>query len=55
MTSLELKAFEAAKEITIAKLSSSAPSTSGTAAGKEIGDMFTEIYKAVKAVTDSKE
>ena len=46
----ELNAFLTAKEIAIAKLSSSEPAPSNKMSGAEIGDMFIEIYKAILSV-----
>lgn len=46
----ELNAFLTAKEIAIAKLSSSEPASSNKMSGAEIGDMFIEIYKAILSV-----
>lgn len=40
-------ALEAAKEITIAKLSTSAPNTSDRQVGVAIGEMYEAIYKKI--------
>lgn len=50
MNNDQLNAFLTAKEIAIAKLSSSEPAPSNKMSGAEIGDMFIEIYKAILSV-----
>lgn len=44
MTSIEQRAFDVAKEITIAKLSKSSPNNSNKEVGELIGEMFQAIY-----------
>ncbi|MDY2652444.1 MULTISPECIES: hypothetical protein [Eisenbergiella] len=53
MTSTEQFAFQVAKEITIAKLSSSSPAHTNTETGESIGDMFNAIYKKILATVKS--
>ena len=43
-------ALETAKEIVIAKLSTSAPNSSNKEAGEHIGEMYEAIYKKVLEV-----
>ncbi len=50
MNNLEKYALEIAKEITIAKLSKSAPTTSDKEAGKQIGEMLKAIYSETLAI-----
>jgi len=49
----EQLAFNAAKEIVIAKLSQSSPSVSNAAAGKGIGEMFEAIYEKLLQITSN--
>lgn len=49
----DFEAIKIAKEITIARLQSIEGSTVNLVVGTNIGEMFTEIHKAVKAVMDS--
>ncbi|WP_301092486.1 hypothetical protein [Thomasclavelia cocleata] len=44
MTATEKYALDIAKEITIAKLSKSSPTTTDQKSGEEIGEMFKAIY-----------
>lgn len=49
----EITALNIAKEITIAKLSSSAPSNTNKNIGVEIAEMFAAIYKAtLRTITE---
>ncbi|MBL1228191.1 hypothetical protein IW492_02955 [Enterococcus sp. BWB1-3] len=51
---VKLKAIEIAKEITIAKLATSAPQTTDEAAGTKIGQLFLAIHSEVeKAFNES--
>lgn len=50
MNNSEKYALEIAKEITIAKLSKSAPPHSGKEAGEEIGQMLKAIYSETLAI-----
>ena len=52
LTSVEIRALNFAKDITIAKLSAGDTSASNAASGKEIGEMFTEIYEAILAIAE---
>ena len=52
LTSAEIRALNFAKDITVAKLSAGDTSPSNAASGKEIGEMFTEIYKAIIAIAE---
>ena len=47
MTYIEQRAFDVAKEITIAKLSKSSPNNSNKEVGELIGEMFQAIYLKV--------
>lgn len=49
----DLEAIKIAKEITIARLQNIEAPTVNSVVGTGIGEMFTEIHKAVKAVMDS--
>nr|WP_288829529.1 hypothetical protein [uncultured Clostridium sp.] len=53
MTNKEL-AMQYAKEITISKLSQSAPNVSNEAAGKEIGKMYEAIYNKIYEIASKK-
>lgn len=53
MNGKEQLAFNAAKEIVIAKLSQSSPSVSNAAAGKGIGEMFEAIYEKLLQITSN--
>lgn len=50
MTNAEKYALEIAKEITIAKLSKSAPTHTDQEAGKKIGEMLKAIYSETLAI-----
>lgn len=47
LSSEQITALGFAKEITVAKLSQASPGSTNGESGKAIGDMFTEVYKAI--------
>jgi len=55
LSDAELRSLNFAKDITIAKLSADASTAPNAASGKEIGEMFTEIYKAILAIADKED
>lgn len=50
---VEIKAYNDAKEIVIAKLSASAPNHTNADSGAAINAMFNEIYKNLLAILES--
>lgn len=51
MTSEQKYAMDLAKEITIAKLSNSAPGSSNEESGKQIGNMYEAIYNKIYSIS----
>lgn len=53
MSSTQNYAMNMAKEIVIAKLSTSAPSQTNAGVGKNIADMYESIYKKIYEIASS--
>lgn len=53
MNGKEQMAFNATKEIVIAKLSQASPSASNAGTGKAIGEMFEAIYEEILKITSN--
>lgn len=55
ISTLKNKAFESAKEIVIAKLSTSSSTSSNKKVGEDIGEMFEAIYNKLSAILSTEE